>query len=56
MSISNGENFSLDNVLSEVGEFGLFQKYTYFLLFTVRVLSSFTVVNYMISANTLDYR
>lgn len=56
MGIENGDNFSVDYVLSEVGEFGLFQVYTFLLLSMLKMSASFSVVNYMISANTLDHR
>ncbi|XP_031636514.1 solute carrier family 22 member 6-A-like [Contarinia nasturtii] len=47
---------SLDVVLTEVGEFGLYQIVTYFLICIPSILSATYVVNYMVSANTLEYR
>lgn len=47
---------NLDAVLTEVGEFGLFQVITYLLICIPSALSATYVVNYMVSANTLEYR
>ncbi|XP_055299839.1 organic cation transporter protein-like [Sitodiplosis mosellana] len=49
-------NSNLDAVLTEVGEFGLFQVITYMLICIPSALSATYVVNYMVSANTLIYR
>lgn len=49
-------NTELDAVLTEVGEFGLFQVVTYLLICIPSALSATYVVNYMVSANTLVYR
>lgn len=50
------DNQNLDAVLTEVGEFGLFQVITYLLLCIPSAFSATHVVNYMVSANTLVYR
>lgn len=50
------ENSNLDAVLTEVGEFGLFQVITYFLICIPSALSASYVVNYMVTANSLVYR
>lgn len=46
----------LDTILTEVGEFGLYQVIIYFLLCIPSALSATFVVNYMFSANPLNYR
>lgn len=50
------DNNNLDAILTEVGEFGLYQVVTYILICIPNILSATYVVNYMISANTLNYR
>lgn len=53
--INNGWN--IDSILTEEGEFGKFQVITYYLLICIpNIISATYGVNYMISANTLDYR
>lgn len=47
---------TVDAILTEVGEFGLFQAFTYFMICIPSALSATYVVNYMVSANPLDYR
>lgn len=56
MSVDISANSNLDGILNEVGEFGLFQVVTYLLICIPSALSATIVVNYMISANTLEYR
>lgn len=56
MSLDIGDDESLDAILTEVGAFGLFQVVSYLLISIPNILSSAYVVNYMISANTLEYR
>lgn len=56
MSVDLTADSSLDAILTEVGGFGLFQVATYFLICLPNILSASYVINYMISANTLDYR
>lgn len=51
-----GADTNLDAILTEVGEFGVFQVFTYLLLCIPSAISATYVVNYMFSANTLDYR
>lgn len=47
---------NLDVILTEVGEFGLFQIVSYLLICIPSALSATYVVNYMISASSLEYR
>lgn len=54
MDISTNANF--DVILEEVGQFGLYQVVTYLLICIPNILSATYAVNYMFSANTLDYR
>lgn len=56
MSGDKSSDSSLDDVLTEVGDFGFFQVYTFVLICLINFISAFSVVNYMISANPLDYR
>lgn len=56
MSVDISDDSSLDNIFKEVGDFGLFQIITYILVCIPNILSATYEVNYMISANTLDYR
>lgn len=46
----------LDDVFVDIREFGPHQMVTTLLLCALNILSGASVVNYMISANTLDYR
>lgn len=46
----------LDDVFVEVGEFGAHQMVTLLLLVVLNMLSASSAVNFMISANKLDYR
>lgn len=52
----SADDTNLETILKEVGEFGIFQITTYFLFSIPTILSAAYAVNYMISANTLDYR
>lgn len=47
---------NLDAVLTEVGEFGLFQVIIYFLICIPNALSATQVVGWMVAGNTLEYR
>lgn len=47
---------SLDKVLIEVGDLGRYQVATFLLLCILNILSGASTLNYVISANTLDYR
>lgn len=47
---------NLDNTLSDIGEFGPYQIISFVLLFIIKVLAGQNFINYMITANTLDYR
>lgn len=47
---------NLDTILTEVGELGRYQIFSLFLILILNCLSGITTYNYMISANTLDYR
>lgn len=47
---------NIDVIFTEVGAFGLFQIVTYLLISIPNIISATYVVNYIISANTLDYR
>lgn len=46
----------IDDFLTEVGAFGLFQIVTYMLLCIPSTLSATYQINYMFSANSLEYR
>lgn len=46
----------LDTIFAEVGEFGIYQIAIYMLICIPNALSATFVVNYMFTANTLDYR
>lgn len=46
----------LDEIFVEIGEFGPHQIVTILLLCVLNILSGASAVNYIISANTLDYR
>lgn len=46
----------LESILAEVGEFGLFQIVSYILICIPSALSATYVVNFMISASSLEYR
>lgn len=56
MSIDITADSNLDGILTEVGEFGLFQVVSYMLITLPCALTATFVINYMISANTLKYR
>lgn len=56
MSIDTGADSSFDVILNEVGQFGVYQVVTYLLICIPNILSATYAVNYMFSANTLDYR
>lgn len=56
MSVDISADSNLDRILTEVGEFGVYQVIAYFLISIPSALSATFVVNYMISANTLKYR
>lgn len=56
MTKETSANSIFDAVLEEVGQFGLYQVVTYFFICIPNLLSATYAVNYMFSANTLDYR
>lgn len=56
MSVDTNDDTNLDTILAEVGEFGKFQVITYLLFCIPNIIAATYAVNYMISANTLDYR
>lgn len=56
MSVDVSDDSNLDKILTEVGGFGLFQIVTYILVCIPNILAATYEVNYMITANTLDYR
>lgn len=56
MSVDMSADSSLDTILTEVGGFGLFQIFAFALVCIPTILTATYEVNYMISANTLDYR
>lgn len=49
-------DLDLETILTEVGEFGLFQIVSYILICIPSALSATYVVNFMISASSLEYR
>lgn len=55
MSTEIDEN-SMDDILMEVGEFGPYQAVTLVLLFLLRIVAVPSLISYMITATTLDYR
>lgn len=46
----------LDSVFVEIGEFGRYQIVIFVLLSALNFLNGVSIVNFMISASTLDYR
>lgn len=56
MPVDIGDDADLDTIFSEVGEFGLFQVINYFLICMPNMLAAAYVMNYVFTANTLDYR
>lgn len=57
MSVSDiSPDTDLETVLTEVGAFGLYQVIIYFMICIPSTLSATYQVNYMFSANTLEYR
>lgn len=46
----------LDSVLAEVGEFGKYQIFHFFLLSIMIILSAICAVDYIVTSSTLDYR
>lgn len=54
--VDTNANVNLDDVLSGVGELGPYQIVSCVLLFLIKVMAGQTFINYMITANTLDYR
>ncbi|XP_031629050.1 solute carrier family 22 member 7-like isoform X2 [Contarinia nasturtii] len=56
MSVEDSVDSSLDTILTEVGVFGISEFYSYTLLFIANVVAASFVHNYIISANTLEYR
>lgn len=54
--MSFAHSADLDDVFVEIGEFGAHQMVTLFLLVILNMLSAASAVNFMISANKLDYR
>lgn len=55
--MTNDNNKSdLDNIFSEIGDFGPYQIVTVALLTILNILTGATFMIYIISANTLDYR
>lgn len=55
MSIDFGVD-PVDDILAEIGDFGSYQIFTFALLSFLQILTGASTVNYMISANILDYR
>lgn len=49
-------NGNLDDILSDIGELGPYQIISCVLLFLLKVMAGQTFINYMITANTLEYR
>lgn len=56
MSVDQSVDGHLDDILTEIGEFGRYQKITCLLIFIVTAISEQSNVNYVITANSLDYR
>lgn len=56
MSVDLTAESDLDTIFAEVGEFGIYQIAIYMLICIPNALSATFVVNYMFTANTLDYR
>lgn len=46
----------LDQIFAEVGEFGVFQIISYFLICIPNIFAATYIVNYALTANALDYR
>lgn len=56
MSVDSTAGSDLDTIFAEVGEFGIYQIAIYLLICIPNALSATFVMNYMFTANTLDYR
>lgn len=55
MPFDNGIT-DLDDIFVEIGEFGAHQVVTLLLLVVLNMLSAASAINFMISANKLDFR
>lgn len=47
---------NLDLIFAEVGEFGAFQIFSFLLICIPNVFAATYIVNYVLTANALDYR
>lgn len=56
MSANDDVNNNLEQIFSEVGEFGTFQIVSLILICLPSIFSASYVVNYIFTAKTLDYR
>lgn len=56
MSMDSTADSDLDTVFAEVGEFGIYQIAIFLLICIPNALSATFVMNYMFTANTVDYR
>lgn len=56
MSAADGASNNLDVIFTEIGEFGLFQAVSLVLICIPSLLSASYVVNYIFTANALNYR
>lgn len=55
-SVDISADASLENILTEIGGFGLFHIISYLLVFIPNVIQSATYVNFMFAASSLEYR
>lgn len=56
MTDFNLNHNNLDEIFSEIGEFGVFQIISFFLICIPNVFAATWIVNYVLTANALDYR
>lgn len=56
MSVEKNVNGNSDNILSEMGRFGPYQKMACLLLSLIGIVVEQSSMNYMITANALEYR
>lgn len=56
MSADSTADSDLDSIFTEVGEFGIYQIAIFLLICIPNALSATFVMNYMFTANTIDYR
>lgn len=56
MGLEDGADYNLDGIFSEIGDFGLFQIVTFFLICIPNTIAASFVVNYVFASSSLEYR